>query len=225
MPGRREDTPVGWIVAVVFAALVGFVIGRASESSPPAEAPKQASPGPHGSRSGVPTGFAHTEAGAVAALLSHAAALGHPRVVVDARRRAQVLSVVATPRYAATFAGQSAVGLEAVRRSSLGRGLATGAQTIYLASPIAYRVVSFTRDQAVVEGWGVSVIGNSEGLEPRATWGKTLATARWQNGDWRIDDVEAREGPTPKLAPGQVTSSPDDFLARLDGLRGVRHGP
>jgi hypothetical protein len=173
----------------------------------------------------VARGFARSKPGAVAALLSHATALGDPRVLLDPRRRAEVLAVVATRRYAATFGGRGAAALEAARQGPLGQTLAAGARTAYFATPIAYRVVSYSRDQAVVEGWGVSVVGNEEGLEPQATWGKTLTTLRWDRSDWRVDSVEAKDGPTPKLAQDQAPSSSPDFFARLDGLRGVRHAP
>ena len=213
------------IAAVVIAAVVGFLIGLAVDGAPPQRTVKDPGVGPHGSVPGVARGFARTERGAVAALLSHATALGDPRVLLDPRRRADVLSVVATPRYAATYTGRGAAALEATRRGPIGQSLAAGARTAYFGTPIAYRVVSYSATQALVEGWGVSVVGNADGVDPQATWGKTLTSLRWQNGDWRVDSVEAKDGPTPSLADGQTPSSPADFFARLDGLRGVRHAP
>jgi hypothetical protein len=100
-----------------------------------------------------------------------------------------------------------------------------GLPTLYLTSPIAYRVVSYTPDQAVVEGWGVSVVGNDHGVEPQAAWGKTLTTARWHQNDWRIDAVEAKDGPTPRLASGHEPSATAETFARLRGLRVLRHLP
>jgi hypothetical protein len=220
----REGMRFGGIAVFVVVALLGFVVGRASEDASTSPS-VPLGPGPHAATFGVPSRFARSKEGAVAAMLSHGAALGDPRVLLDPRRRAQVLSVVATPRYAGTFGGRRAAGLEAARRGPLGRGLAAGVQTLYLASPIAYRVVSYSADQAVVEGWGVSVVGNDHGVEPQATWGKTLTTARWHEGDWRIDSVEAKDGPTPALADSQEPSTSADLLARLSGLRGVRHLP
>ena len=213
------------IAAILIAALVGFLIGQAVDGAPPRPAAKSPGVGPYGALRGVPRGFARTERGAVAALLSHATALGDPRVLLDPRRRAGVLSVVATASYAATYTGRGAAALEATRRGPIGQSLAGGARTAYFGTPIAYRVVSYSPDQAVVEGWGVSVVGNEDGVDPQATWGKTLTTLRWQSGDWRVDSVEAKDGPTPSLADGQTPSSPADFFARLDGLRGVRHAP
>jgi hypothetical protein len=213
------------IAAIVIAALVGFLLGQVVDGAPPHRELKSPGVGPHSVVHGVARGFARTESGAVAALLSHATALGHPRVLLDPRRRGQVLAVVATRRYAATFVGRAAAAFEAARQGPLGQSLAAGSRMAYFATPIAYRVVSYSAQQAVVEGWGVSVVGNEEGLEPQATWGKTLTTLRWERGDWRVDAVESKDGPTPKLAEGQAASSPPDFFARLDGMRGVRHVP
>jgi hypothetical protein len=151
--------------------------------------------------------------------------LSDPRVLLDERRRAQVLSVIATPRYASSFTGRSAAGLQAVREGPLGRSFAKGVQTLYLATPIAYRVVSYSPQQAIVEGWGVAVVGTANGVDPVATWGKTLTTARWHDGDWRIDAVESKDGPVPALAVGQRPAPATEFISRLDGLRGVRHLP
>src|SRR5918911_3680033 len=186
MAGRGEDVrvvaaarhgdrglPIGGIAAIVVAGLLAFVVGRASGDGAAPRIPTPPTPGPYASTHGVPSRFARSEAGAVAALLSHGAALGDPRVMLDPRRRARVLAVVATPRYASTFGGRGGAALETVRRGPLGRSLATGALTAYFATPIAYRVVSYSPDQAMIEGWGVSVVANDQGLEPQATWGKT----------------------------------------------------
>lgn len=207
----------------MLAVLAGFALGQASDHHDPRAS--KPGVGPRGSMFGVPTGFARTAAGATAALLNYGAALGDPRILLEPARRRQVLSVVATSRYAATFEGRAATALEVTRAGPLGQSLTGGASTIYFATPIAYRVVSYSLDEAVMEGWGVSVIGNDQGLEPQATWGKTLTAMRWVDGSWRIDAVESKDGPVPALAHGQALSSADDFMARLKGLRGVRHAP
>lgn len=218
--GRRSLVPV--VIAVV--TLGAFALGRMTAHPSHTRDAGSNPAGPRRAVNGVPVGFAHSREGAVAALLNYGAALGDPRVMLDARRRTQVLAVIATSTYASTFR-RGASAFEEARRGPLGRGLAAGAQTAYLASPIAYRVVSYTPDRAVVEGWGVAVVGNDQAVKPQAAWATTLTTARWQRGDWRIDAVRSTDGPTPALAPGQRPSSPGDFLARLSGLRGVRHAP
>jgi hypothetical protein len=94
-----------------------------------------------------------------------------------------------------------------------------------LASPIAYRVLAYVPEAATVQGWGVSTVANDQGVAPQATWGTTVTTARWQDGDWKVDAVRSTDGPTPALAGGQRPSTAGDFLARLAGLEGVRHAP
>jgi hypothetical protein len=225
----RERSAVGptiWrLLGIAAALLIGFTVGNATGGPDRMHTVARPGPGPAREVAGVPRRFAHSREGAVAALLNYGATLGDPQILLNPSRRAQVLSLIATKRYAATFHGRYAAALEAVRRGPLGRGLAAGAQTAYLASPIAYRIVAYADAEAVVEGWGVAIVGNDQGQEPEATWGTTLTTARWENGDWRIDNVRSTAGPTPRLAPGQTPSVAGDFLARLSGLRGVRHAP
>src|SRR3954467_6635412 len=216
----RRRPPIRWLLAILITAVIAFAIGvatagtrRITEAAPPG-------PGPTRSLAGVPLGFAHDRAGAVAALLNYSAVLSDPRVLLDQRRRAQVLSLIATPRYAATFNGRAASAFKRARGGPLGRGLAAGARTAYFATPIAYRVTAYTPARASVEGWGVAVIGNDKGVQPQATWGMTVVNAVWQRGDWKIDAVQSAVGPTPKNAPAHTPSAPADFLARLSGFSG-----
>ncbi len=221
-----------WLPAVgatLIALIAGLVVGRATApdantTTRQAPAPAAAAtPGPSRVVSGVGVGYPRTRAGAVAALFSDSAVLGDPRTLLDASRRSRVLALIATDRYARTFQGRGGAALDQERRGPLGRGLQTGAQTVYLASPIAYRVVSFTPDAARVIGWGVAVVGNDQGLAPRATWATSTTDAVWENGDWKIDAVSSQDGPTPALtsSPGAASA----FLDRLGGLQGVRHAP
>src|SRR3954447_20059449 len=223
-PHRKKPALVRPLTIVV-VALIAFAIGRFTVPSQHVIAEAPAGPGPDHVIAGVPVRFARTRAGAVAALLNYGAVLGDPKVLTDPPRRAQVLSLVATPRYAATFTGPNAAAFNKVRRGPIGGALAAGARTAYLASPIAYRVGSYTPEQAVVAGWGVAIVGNDQGVKPQATWGTTLTTARWQSGDWKVDAVRTTDGPTPITAAGHPPSNPADFLARLSGFSGVRHAP
>lgn len=146
--GDGPSSPRRWLLAVaalLVAVLVGLVVGRATApdaTTTTRQAPAAtagAPPAPSRVVSGVGVGFPRTRAGAVAALCSDSAVLGDPRTLLDASRRSRVLGLIATDRYARTFQGRAAAALDQERRGPLGRGLQTGAQTVYLASPIAYR--------------------------------------------------------------------------------------
>lgn len=226
--GRRRGASTGTVLAVIAALVVGLLIGRLTDNgdNDSQPAPKRGQDvGPTRSVKGVPVGYAHTREGAVAALLNYGAVLSDPNVLLNAARRSQVLQLIATPRYAATFRGQGATALDAVKRSPLGRGLTNGARTIYFGAPISYRVQSYDGTTATVMGWGVSVVGNDQGLEPQATWGTTITTAKWRAGDWKVDAVRGVPGPVPKQAGGQPPSDAAAFLRRLGQARGLQHAP
>lgn len=227
-PRSRPGLVAAAVVAVVLLA-VAFIIGRSTAPGghalhqfPGAPAPKQ--PGPSRIVDGVGVGYPDTQAGAVAALLADGQTLSDPRVLLSPRRRAQVLSLIATPRYAATFAGAGGQALaQAARQTALGRGIASGAETVFLAVPIAYRVVSYTSQRIRVIGYGVSVVANDQGLSPRATWATTVTDAVWQRNDWRVDAASSTDGPAPAqtATPSDATS----FLNALAGAQQVHHAP
>src|SRR4051794_30817798 len=99
----RRRPPIRSLLVILITAVVAFAIGAATAGTRRIADSVPAGPGPTRSLAGIPLGFAHDRAGAVAALLNYAAVLADPRVLLDQRRRAQVLSLIATPRYAATF--------------------------------------------------------------------------------------------------------------------------
>lgn len=220
---------VAMAIAVVVALVAAFVFGRvtAPAGHPQRQRPTPAAaapPRPSRIVNSVGVGYPDTEAGAVAALLADGQTLSDPRVLLDASRRAQVLALIATARYAATFSGSGGRALAAAeRQTALGRGLAAGAQTVFLGVPIAYRVVSYTPRRIRVIGYGVSVVANDQGLSPRATWATSTTDAVWQNGDWRVDAVTSSDGPTP--APTAPPSDPARFLGALAGAHETHDAP
>lgn len=226
--GGDGPSPRGGLTAAALAVglvlvAVAFVIGRVTAPGtsprPAAPAAQRAAgvPGPSRIVDGVGVGYPHTQAGAVAALLADGQTLGDPRVLLNPSRRTQVLSLIATTRYAAQFSGAGGEALaQAERETALGRGLASGAQTVYLAVPVAYRVVSYSPARITVVGYGVSVAANDQGLSPRATWATSTTTAVWQGGDWRVDSASSSDGPAPGL-----TNSPSSASALLGALAGA----
>jgi hypothetical protein len=225
----RPRPPLAVIAAVLAALVVGLALGRAtapdhdSKSRPRPVAPN--ADGQPARRVGtVGVGYPHTRVGAVAATLNGGAALGDPRVLLNTTRRTRVLELIATDRYAATFAGAGATALDRAAGEPLGRGIRDGAQTISLTSPLAYRVASYSSGAAKVVSWGVAVVGNDQGLTPSATWATTTTTLRWQDGDWKIDTASSTDGPAPGL-DGQRPTDAGGFISALSGSQGVHHAP
>lgn len=219
--------PLIAIAAVVGAVLVGVLIGRVTapdhHSTTATTAPT--TDGQAARRVGtIPVGYPHSRAGAVAATLNAGAVLGDPRVLLDPARRSRVLSLLATSRYVKTFTDSGAAALEQARNAPLGRGLQSGAQTISLTSPLAYRITAYDGASAKVLSWGVAVVGNDLGLAPSASWATTTTVLRWQAGDWKIDAAYSQPGPTPGL-DGQRPAGTDAFIAGLSGTHGVHHAP
>src|SRR5579884_922426 len=96
-PSRR--VLIAGVVVFVIAVLAAFFIGRGTAPSSRATVQAQrpgppTGPGPSRVVSGVGVGYPDTEAGAVAALLADGQTLSDPRVLLDPRRRAQVLSLI-----------------------------------------------------------------------------------------------------------------------------------
>lgn len=213
----------GRLLAALMLALAVFLAGRLTADGQRTSSAAGGPPGPARVAGGVPVGYERSARGAVAALLAYAPLLGDPRVLLDPARRVQVLRVVGTGRYAQSFRGAGARALAAAGRAPIGAGLGRGARTVFLVTPIAYRVLRYDPRETVVEGWGVSVVANDEGVRPQATWATTLTTVRWQQGDWKIDRVRSEDGPTPAIATRPSTA--EALISRLAGLRGLHHAP
>lgn len=226
----RRRPPVAALAVAVLALIVGLLIGRGTapddhnSARPPGAAAPRADGQPSRRVGTVGVGYPHTRAGAVAATLNAGAALGDPRVLLDPARRMRVLSLIATDRYAKTFTGPGAAALDRARSEPLGRGLAEGARTISLTSPLAYNVTSYTDDTARVMSWGVAVVGNDQGLTPSASWATTRTTLHWRDADWKIDAASSVDGPTPGLG-GQRPTDAGEFISGLVASQGVHHAP
>jgi hypothetical protein len=216
-PSARRSAPRWMLPALVGCLLLGGLVGRLTAPSG-RRAARPSAPstlGPTHTIAGVPLGFAHSPAGAVAALTAYSTILSNPQVSLNSRRRKQVLSLIASPAYLASFHGQAATGY-----TLTGAGL----PSVFFLAPIAYRIVHYDESSATVLGFSVAVF-NALRRNPRALWGTSVTTARWVRDNWQIVESHTSAGPSPALATDQRPSTTAAFLSTLRGARELRHVP
>ena len=213
------------------AVLVVYVLGRASVgggSSTSVLSPRSAivGVGPLRTVRGVPAGYAHTRAGALAAALNYIGVLGDPAVLFNTARVGQALSVLAIPPVARLLMADYRRAVPTLERSSVVQSMHSGAPAVAMGVPVAYRVLRGTRDRLTAQFWTVSVIGDVQGIAPEATWARSTATFGWVDGDWKlIARLEHQRGPTPTLARTAQPTQADAFIAALRGFRDFRYAP
>jgi hypothetical protein len=158
-------------VAAVVAVLGVFALGRASVeggSAPSAPSPRSAIPGVGPTRTvdGVPAGYAHTRAGALAAALNYIGIVGNPGVLLNPSRLRQVLGVVATPRLARTSMAGYERAAGRLAQSPLVHSVRSHAPAIAIGVPVAYRLLRASTDRLTARFWTVAVVGDIEGTDP-----------------------------------------------------------
>jgi hypothetical protein len=235
IPHHPPRTPGGrWLplaVLVTIAVLVVFGLGRASvgDTAPPtAPSPRSAIPGVGPSRTvhGVPAGYAHTHAGALAAALNYTGVFSNPGVIFNPARVRQALAVVATPELAERTATAYSKAADRIAQTPLAQSIRSRAPAITLGVPVAYRILGSSRDRLTAQFWTVAVIGDLQGTAPHAIWGRPTVTFAWVKGDWQLVAARRRQtGPTPGLAPSAEPTDADAFVDELQGFRGFRYAP
>lgn len=213
-------------VAVLLVLAVGVLIGRvtAPGSSAPGVPIRSGDPGPTRLVSGVPVGYAHSREGAVAAALNYGGVSSQEGFLNPARRKV-VLGIIAMPAFAREYEKKATPGIAAALRGPLGQGLRAGVPTIFESAPLAYRVVSYTPQQAVIVGWGMALSGNTSGLTPQADFQTSTSTVVWSSGDWKASSGSAVDGPTPALAEQSKPTQPARLIRELQSLRSVHYAP
>lgn len=160
-------------------------------------------------RDGVPWGFATTPDGAMAAATVAVAATGHPDVVFDPDRFAQVAAVVFTPEQARAQARQ----VDAARTEFEVSGWAAqpASRRLYHFTPLAVRPVRFDGRSATVEVWAMTLAGVGDAGGAVFTTSTVQLTAT--DGTWTVTGLDTTEGPTPMSA--DPASAPGRLRALL----------
>lgn len=214
-------------VSVLAAALVLATDHRADRPSAVRAATTSVPParvaagevGPSTTRGGMPAGFRRDEAGARAAAMTYACASQRWLYLSDAQVEATVAAVAtpsAAPRLARDVVGEVRAAREALAASA--------GRVWWIVRPLAVKVASFDRDRARVEVWVVSVLSAADVALPQSDWTTVTVDLAWQEGDWRVDAVADRPGPTPMVGPKDQPWQPEPFDEALDGFERVDVG-
>jgi hypothetical protein len=208
-----------YLLTTPAAVLLGYLVAHAllgdGPRRPPAAArgpgvavaSPPARPGPWRAVSGIPVGFARSEAGAVAAasnyliVLSRALAPGAPWSWTRAIR-------------ALTIAPLSARALRASATSeAIARRFQRSGASVYLGSwLLGYRAQSYSPARARVEVWNVGVTDSPLGVVG-PDYSTTTCTLRWVGGDWKVSDARVSAGPTPPPSPQASATHAAAFAA------------
>jgi hypothetical protein len=210
--GYDDNRRLHWllIVAAVLggAALLatGFGLGRVSApSSGPARggsAAAQAGPGPRRTVNGVPVGYAHTQAGAVAAATNFL-------MVVDGQLLAQ------PDKYRSAIETISAPDAQPKQRSdadtrSKALGLTVfvreGHSFVYRTIPLTYHVDRYDGPGAQVSIWAENFFA-VDGVEAMTSvWATSVLTLQWVDGDWKM--LSIGQSGANSFGPVPVVSQP-----------------
>ena len=162
---------------------------------------------------GLPQGFGHSEAGAVAAATSYVQIGQHVMKLAPTR-------VPDAIRMVAAIGTADAQVIEAERqlhqlRDALSDG--TGA-TMYAQAALASRLDSYNVDRARVSVWSVGVISRRGVARPQAGWTVSTFELVWERNDWKIWSESISPGPAPTLDNSVAASTSEQLDQALSGF-------
>jgi hypothetical protein len=228
-PQKIHRVIVATAVVLVAAALVRIAIHKVSgdtrfapcpvASPSPDSATAQSAPGPSRIDKGIPSGFAHTEAGATAAATAY---------VLTGQRLleltpTEVSGAIATMTASASTSGQVA---DAQRQlSELRAVLSDGRGPIrYAQAVLAVRMDAYAPERARVSVWSVGVLSRQGVAAPQAGWTTSTFELVWERGDWKTWSETITPGPAPALNAGAAPATSEELEQQLSGFESWRWG-
>jgi hypothetical protein len=206
----QEPGTVRWLAAFIPAAMLlmalalGLLLGRVTAPQTVQVRTVPLAPGSARMESGVPVGFAHSEAGAVDAATAYAVALNGPILLDPAALRAAA-AAIALPQYQAELIGQGDKGLQALNTTyGVQSNARAGATPAVKLVPIAYKLESYSAIEARVDIWAVWLIAEAGILAPQQNWITLQLSLNWLDSDWKMDASGAHPGPVPQPPQGAV---------------------
>lgn len=222
--GRRRWVLIaGAVLAIVVLLAVAFIAGRASAPSAgnggSQAVSAQGGPGPTRVVNGVPVGYAHTQAGAVAAATNYLETFYGPLVTQPDKYRAAVDQMVAPDarENLRKLAESNLVGQQNYISYA-----AQGRAVVHRIVPLAYRVDLYGSDSSRVSIWSEALIAVDGAISLREGWTTTSVTNEWAAGDWKLSFIPATTGPEGFGPVPSVLQAPSQSLTLPDQLVGYR---
>lgn len=199
---------------------------KPATSEVPAAVPVRASAaGPARAVAGVGVGWAHSQAGAVAAATNYALVLGG-ELLFDQARRHQAIAVLAAPKARAALQREADEAARLTRKGlRLPDGAAGAAQAVVLTAPLGARVDHYDGSSARVAIWTTGMAGSTTGIPVSQASGVTVIDLEWVGGDWRQVRVSSRPAPTAMAASDEVPSTASEFLKQTQQFKEYDYAP
>jgi hypothetical protein len=167
--------------------------------------------GPSHRTLGVGVGYAHSEAGALAAAVNYAEAAATPVFPVDDASEKQRVAAYATSSEQASLLDQRLRSIQGYESSygvvsAHAKGLQAGAH-LY---PLTVKLGTYTDATAGVSIWAMLVEYSPNAY--RGLYVTESVALRWEAGDWKFvpSQTSVALGPVPEILQGATTSQPPD---------------
>lgn len=218
---RHLALGAGAVVATILVGALFVAMGSpdpVSSSSVAVGQPPSVASGGVAERTGLLAAFTPDREGAGTAAIAYATAAQRWLYLSDDEIRsavAEIATPVASPRLSEEVVADV--------RAARARLADSPGRIWWLVRPMAWRVESFTSDEATVAVWIVTVLSAQEVAVPQSEWTTVTLQLAWVDSGWRVDGTRDIPGPTPMTGPGDQPWDAvpfDETLAgftRLDG--------
>ncbi|WP_329281156.1 hypothetical protein [Streptomyces sp. NBC_00691] len=176
----------------------------------------------------IPTGYAQDEQGAQSAATNYAVALGSVEMF-NADQRREIVRAVHAPavvddllkKFDASYTADLMASAGLNKDGSAPSGMTLVARTI----PIGSKVLNHTENSATVEVWCTSLgglAGTGSTKPVTSTWFTITEKLTWVEGDWRLESLDQREGPTPVNGDNRASMA-DEIAGAVEGYGGFTY--
>jgi hypothetical protein len=221
---RRRVLVAGTVAALLVAMGALLVRVGAPEASQRDEQPARETTAGSSTRgrqdTETPASSGRDEGGAVTAALAYTAAPQRWLYLTDEQIAAAV-EEIATPEAAGSLVAETVEEIS-VAREELAQ---TSGRVWWLVHPLAWRVESHSPDDATVAVWTVTVLSAARVALPQTEWLTVTVDLTWVDGNWRVDAMRDRPGPTPMTGPQDEPWNAQPFDEALEGFTRIDTEP